>query len=668
MTQTRPSACPLDCPDGCSLSVTVTEGRVTALTGDRRNPATQGLICGKVRGFAKQVYGPTRIQTPARRVGKKGEGRFEPISWDEALDTIVSRFRACITTDGASSILPCSYGGSNGWLSEGTIDRRLFHRLGASRLSRSLCGAPTGRAHSGLYGRMPGVDIRDLVHSRLIVLWGFNPNSSGIHLVPVIKDVKSNGGKLVVIDPRTTPLAKLADLHLPIRPGTDLPLALSVITWLFDEQRADLAFLERHTRSWQTLRDRAAQWTLAEAAAECGIEPHEIEQFAQLYANTSPTVIRLGYGLERNRNGGSASAAILALPAIAGKFGAVGGGFYASTSGTFALDPDTAIGAAEPATRIVNLAQLGRALTDLTDPPVKALFVYDCNPVSTLPLQQQVRAGLEREDLFTVVFDQVTTDTALYADILLPATTFLEHDDLTLSYGTTVAHRIRPAIDPVGEARSNVSVFADLLNRFDLAQPTDPTDPDALTEALLRNSPQRDQLHRAFEANGTAYAYSTPFVDRFPGLPDQKIDLCPASLEEESMIGLYRYRPDPKTDRYPLSLISPAQAKTINSTMAQNISTLAKLCMHPVDAKDRRIQSDDLVRVYNAWGETRVHVSVTTEVRPGVVWMPKGLWKQHTVDGNSSNALCPDDLTDLGAGPVYNDTRVDIELADVAPN
>ena len=418
------TVCPLDCPDSCSLDVTVQEGRVTNIDGSHANPVTGGFICAKVRRFGERLYGADRLLYPAIRKGPKGQGAFTRVSWDAALAAIAERMDEARSRWGGESILPYSYGGSNGLLTQDTSDATLFHRLGASRLARTVCAAPTGAANMGLYGKMASVAYEDFPEAKLIVLWGANPSASGIHLVPYVREAQRRGARLIVVDPRTTPLAKLADLHLAVRPGTDLPVALAIHRYLFEEGHADSAFIAARTRGAEELRERARQWTFERAAAEAGIDAEALKAAAAMYAAASPALIRCGWGQERNRNGGSASAAILALPAIAGKFGVRGGGYTMSNSATWGI-AKTWIGSDEPGTRVINMNHLGRAL-ERDDPPVKVLFVYNNNAAVTTPDQRRIIKGLEREDLFTVVFDQVMTDTARYADVVLPATTFLE--------------------------------------------------------------------------------------------------------------------------------------------------------------------------------------------------------------------------------------------------
>jgi len=659
------TACPLDCPDACSLRAVVQGGRLTALDGDQRNALTGGLICGKVRRLARHVYGAQRIGSPAIRSGAKGQGEFRDVSWDEALDHIAGRLLEIRARSGGEAILPFSYGGSNGALTEGTLDTRWFRRLGTSHLERTICAAATGRAQAGLYGMMPGVDPIDYDHASLIVVWGFNPNASGIHLVPILKRARARGAQVVVVDPRRTPQARSATLHLPVRPGTDVVLALAVIRWLFEHGHADTDFLAQHTTGAETLRERASSWTPERAASVTGIAANDIEVFARRIAEADVAVVRCGWGLERNRNGGSAVAAVLAIPAVAGKFGVRGGGFTMSQSRTFEWNLEPVIAAPAPDVRAINMNRLGPALLETT-PPIEALFVYNANPVATVPDQARVRRGLARDDLFAVVFDAVHTDTARWADVLLPATTFVEHDDLTRGYGTSVLNRVRPVIDPVGEARPNYAVFAELIRRTGLEQPGDVTDPSALADAISTSieldSAQRSALA---ERNTLAATDGVPFRDRFPRTDDHKVHLCPAELDAECHEAtgspLYSYLPDPATEAHPLALISPAHAKLTNSTFGQLLPGPAHVLMHPDDARARDIASGDPVTVYNELGAVECHAEVSNTVAPGVVSLDKGLWARHTHNGNTSNALCPTTLTDLGRGATFNDARVQIE-------
>ncbi len=665
-TQILPSVCPLDCPDACSLEVRVEEGRVVEVGGSRVNPVTAGFICAKVRRFPAHVYGPRRIRYPGVREGRKGEGRFRRVSWDEALNLVASRMKNLALRGEGERILPFYYGGSNGYLSQNTADARLFHRLGASRLARTLCAAPSGRAAAGLYGTMPGVALQDYRHSKLVILWGVNPSVSGIHLVPYLLEAQRGGALLAVIDPRRTRLAERADLHIAPHPGADLPLALAVIRWLFENGHADEDFLSTHATGAEELRRRVSAWTLDAAARATRVPAAQIERLARIYAESSPAAIRCGWGLERNRNGGSAVAAVLALPAVAGKFGVRGGGYTMSNSKAWDLDALAAAGQLPaPSTREVNMNLLGETLLAGNRSPVDLLFVYNCNPLATVPSQEKVRAGLAREDLFTVVFDPVMTDTALYADVVLPATTFLERDEMSRGYGAMVLQEGRAVIPPVGESRPNHEVFAELTRRLGLSRPDDPETATEMKEAIFRSGRSGRAIRRSLDLRGVAFPDGNPapvqFVDTFPLTPDRRIHLVPESLDREAPAGLYAYRPEPESSQYPLALISPASDRTISSTLGELHEEQVPLEMSPRDAAARGIADGDRVRVFNALGEVRCLSLRNPALRDGVVLLPKGLWRHNTLSGTGATALAPDTLTDLGAGACFNDARVEVE-------
>lgn len=667
-TERRRTACPLDCPDACSLAVDVEDERVVRIDGwpaeaEGGNPLTRGLICGKVRRFASHLDCAERLSRPLVRTGAKGSGRFEAVSWDEAIDRVAERLGSIAREHGPETILPVFYGGSNGLLSQDAADALFFRRLGAARLIPNLCAMPTGAAYDGLYGKMPGVSLDDIEHARLIVVWGCNPHATGIHLVPRIEAARAAGAKTVVVDPRRTPLAKRADLHLAPRPGTDLPLALAIASAIFDAGAEDRAFLDRHVSGVDGFRAAARRWSIEAAAQECRLDPADIERFVELYTTTRPAVIRVGWGQERNRNGGFASAAIMALPAVAGHFGQRGGGFTASFTGAWGRGLGEACEDEDSAVRSVGLTRLGRELTEPTGDPLRAVFVYNCNPLQTLPDQERVRRGLEREDLFSVVFDAVRTDTAELADVILPATTFFEHSDLAKSYGTAVLMDVRPVVAPHGEARANHEVFCDLAERMGLLGAADRPDEAELRrrilEPLAADGVDVASLDRDGWLQAPAGRRAVPFDDVFPNTPDRKVQLMPEAFGPADEA--YTYRTDPATDRFPLALISPAVARTTSSTFAQLSADEVPLEMHPDDAAERGLSEGQAIRVFNELGSVECALALKPELPSGVVELPKGLWARHTANGRSSNALCPDHSSDLGDGACFNDARVQVE-------
>jgi anaerobic selenocysteine-containing dehydrogenase len=656
-------ACPLDCPDNCSLDLGVDDGRLVSVEGARgRNELTAGWICGKVRNFAAHVHGEARVLHPRRRVGAKGEGRFERLSWDEALDLVALRLSEARDRFGGEAILPYSYGGSNGRLTQDTTDALLFRGLGASRLARTVCAIPTGLVAAATTGKMPGVAPGDYEHARMIVVWGANPHATGVHLVPAIERARAAGAKLVVVDPRRAGLAGRADLHLAVRPGTDVAVALAAIRELFASGRADLDFLRARTSGWEELRRRAEPWTLDRAAEVAGIAADDLRRFVDLYAAASPAVVRCGWGLERNRNGASAVAAVLALPAVAGKYGVRGGGYTMSNSGAWRFDSGFPTGGPE---RLVNMNRLGEALTAYDDPPVRVLFVYNSNALATTPNQTLVRRGLEREDLFTVVFDAVMTDTARYADVVLPATTFVEHRELSRGYGAYSLQVSEPAIPPVGESRPNYDVFAELAIRAGVARreeiPTESETIERLLDSTGRGAALRAELAESGVGLPPSGARPVQMVDVFPATPDGLLRLLPEELDREAPAGLYAFLPDPAVAESPLALVSPATSRTVSSTFGQLRRAPVPLEMHPDDAAARGIADGDRVRVWNPLGEVVVEARVTRSVRPGVVSLPKGLWSHQTLNGATANALAPDTFTDVGGGACFNDARVEVE-------
>jgi anaerobic selenocysteine-containing dehydrogenase len=622
---------------------------------------TDVYICAKVRRFGERVYGPDRLLYPAVRTGRKGEGKFKRVTWDEALELIADRFRQTKREAGGASILPYSYGGSNGLLTQDNLDAQLWRRFGTSRLARTVCAAPTGAANMALYGKMVSTTYQDYPEAKLIILWGVNPAASGIHLIPFVREAQQRGAKLVVIDPRSTQQSRAADIHLAVKTGTDIAVALAIHRHLFEDGHADQAFIAAHTNNADKLRERAREWTFERAADVAGVDPGTLREVAELYAASSPALIRCGWGLERNRNGGNAAMAVLALPAVGGKFGVRGGGYSMSNSASWDISRPW-IAADEPDTRVVNMNHLGRALTEYNDPPVKVLFVYNCNPAATVPDQHRILRGLERNDLFTVVFEQVMTDTALYADVVLPSTTFLEGYDVAKAYGPIHLELGRPVIDAVGEARSNADVFGELSDRLGLIKDDEPKGELDLMLHVLDHLPGRigDDLRSGNAATAPFGAAPIQFVDVFPKTPDRKVDLFPEALERSTPMGLYRFQPDPATEKYPLALISPSSERTISSTLGELPRPDVKLTMHPDDANARGLADGDLVRVFNDLGEVHCLLSVVPAIRPGAVSLPKGIWRRSTRNSYTGTALVPDTLTDIGGGACFNDARVQV--------
>ncbi len=664
--ETKRTTCVLDCPDNCALKVDVADGRVIKVYGDEDHEITRGYICGKVSRMERRLYGPDRVQRPMRRVGAKGEGRFEPISWDEAADEIASRFAAIRERWGGEAILPCHYGGSNGLLSDSLLDHLFFARLGASRQEKTICAVPTTLAAAGMYGKMPGVAIEDYPEAELILIWGANPKASQIHLIPFLKEAKARGAFIAAVDPVNNFSDSEIDLHLGLTPGTDLPLALAMIRLWQERGQLDGAFLAAHAEGVEPLLAQAQAWPLARAADVCRVPAEAIETLATRYAAAAPAALRCGWGQERNVNGGQATAAILAMPALLGKFGVRGGGYTMSNSAAVSFDPSRVIGDFAWDARSLNQSKLGAWLTGDLDPPVKALFVYNCNPAVTIPNQNAILRGLAREDLFTVVSEQVMTDTAAYADILLPATTFLEAYDLRKSYGSYTAGGTIPAIAPVGEAKSNAATFALLGRAMGFDDEAFGLDDRELFRRIAENVGLGDgpadparlvaggwQLNR--------FKGDTPIQLKtvFPATANGKINLTPAELGPEP----YRYIPVESAD-YPLALISPASRHLVTSTFGEFNLPELRVTLHPETAAARGLSAGAPVRVFNELGEVACALAVSDRVARGVAMMPKGAWRKSSKNRRTSTALCPDTLNVVGGAACYNDARVEIAGLD----
>jgi anaerobic selenocysteine-containing dehydrogenase len=661
--ETLSTSCVMDCPDACSLEVRVKDGVIENIGAGRENPLTRDFICSKVARFADRVYNEDRLLNPMRRVGAKGEGEFAPISWDEAIRSITERLRETRERFGSEAILPYNYGGSNGFLTDDLVDSAYFARLGASRLAKTICAAPTSEVARGMYGKMAGVAFSDYPEAKLVLIWGANPRASNIHLVPFLQDARRKGAFVALVDPIRTLSFDLVDLHLPVYPGADLPLALGMIHYWATEKKLDRDFLREHAFGVETLLRAASEWSLERASSEAGVDEAAVRLLADRYADASPAVVRCGWGLERNRNGGQAVAAVLAMPALLGKFGVRGGGYTLSNSGAGKLRSEDLWKTSSWTSRIINMTELSPVLNGSLAPPVKALFVYNCNPIATVPDQNGVIRGLERDDLFTVVFEQVMTDTARYADVLLPATTFLEHHDFKRSYGSYIVGAAQPVIEPCGESRTNAAVFAELGRAMGFEDPIFHWSEEELRRRVvsaieLNGKPVESSR---FES-GTVHGYDfdgsgTPVQLRsvFPATADGKIHLTPSCLGGEP----YRYD-RVGSERFPLALLSPASSKLVSSTFGEFHLKVLYLSIHPEDAERRGIETGDRVRVENELGEVLCRARIDPRIRKGVVSLPKGAWMKSSLNRRTSTALTPTHLNVVGGGACFNDARVQV--------
>jgi anaerobic selenocysteine-containing dehydrogenase len=681
------TACPLDCPDGCSLEVEVVDGRLVRVDapaiatpqGDDPtvNPLTQGFICKKVKGHPARVYSPRRVLTPLVRTGPKGSAHFRPASWDEALDLVAERVRAALDDDPAT-VVPYLYNSSAGALSAGPLSRLLWGELGASAVHHTICAATASKAWDLTFGSMLGADLLDVVHAQLIVIWGANPAISNTHLPPLVNQARRQGAQLVVVDPRRTAMARRADVHLAPRPGTDVVLAMGVAAELSRRGLVDRAFTDVHVSGVDEYLTACAEWDLERAAAICGVPADQIAELVELVASRRPAFWRPGWGLERNRNGGSAVRAVLALPVLAGSFGERGAGIHLHTDhdlewdtmalrrAVFGTDGERSRHGRGPAPvrRAVNQNRLGALLTEPGDEPsVRVLFIQGANPAVMNPAQDKVLAGLARDDVFTVVHDQVLTDTARFADVVLPATTHFEVDDVSVPYGAYVALPMPAVIDRVGESRTNDEVAAGLAARlgFDAA-PGGPFDPsiERLRSLLLPSDLPAGAVVRA---TGT----SVQFRDLWPGTPDGKAHLVVEADTGVATDGgparVPTFLPLPVEPGRPLSLVTPASAATINSIFGETDAEPARraaIHLHPSDATERGLVDGQAVSVSDGRAELHTVVALDPDVREGVVVMAKGLWRDALGGGFTANVFAPDALSDLAGGATFNDARVQV--------
>jgi anaerobic selenocysteine-containing dehydrogenase len=675
MKAEHPSVCPLDCPDTCSLTVTVEAERIVNIRGSHANPYTDGVLCAKVpRAYPEFVHGERRIRTPLKRVGRKGEGTFAHISWAEALDEIHARVTAVIAEHGPQAVMPFNYAGPHGFLAGGSMDLRFFHRLGATLLDRKpLCGGIRTEAWVGTFGAIPGIRPEQVEQSRLIVAWGNNVTWSNLHLMPIINRAKRAGARLVVVDPRRIKIAEQADLHLALRPGTDVVLAWAVAAELERRGALDRAFVARWVEGFDDFMALARPWTIERAAATCGLAEADVARFADWYATITPSSISVGNGLERNRNGGSGIRAVLALPALAGRFAVSGGGLVNGASFAFPKTPQRLArpDLVPPGTRTLNIVDVGRHLTESTlAPPIKALFIYNHNPVVVHPDQNRMRRGLEREDVFAAGIDVAMTDSMRYCDVVLPASTSFEYHDLYAAYGQHWLQRAEPVIPPQGESLPNTEIFRRLAARFGFTEPIfTATDAELMDDAVDPGDPRlggvrpsRIPLDRAMPMTVSGQD-AMMFANVLPKTPSGKIELASSYLEQKYGARLPSYRT--LESSYPLVLISPASDQRITSTFGgtRTSDDVPPLEIHPDDARPRGLRDGQPVRVWNDLGEVRLPVRITDDVPRGVVSSLKGAWFRTSDNHQTVSALAPATHADICGGACYNDARVEVAAA-----
>jgi len=674
-------ACMHDCPESCAWIVAVEDGEAVELRGDPAHPHSRGALCGKMDGYLTDVvYNPERLLYPLRRVGAKGEGRFERVGWDEALDDVAARLERIVAAHGGEAVLPYKFAGTMGLVQGWSLDERFFDRLGASRLGHTICGSTAGAGLSETLGTSTAMLPEDLAHSRLILMWGGNPVVTNPHGWRIVEEARAAGARVVSIDPLRSATAAAADRHVRPRPGTDAALALGMMHVLVRDGRHDQDYLARHTVGFDALRARLAEYPPERAATITGVPAEEIVSLAREYADARPAAIQVHVGMEKHHRGGAGYRAIACLPAIVGAWRERGGGLLYETGALFgaALNPDPlgAVGDGRER-RSINMVRLGTALTDATlDPPVRALFVYDSNPATIAPDQNRVRRGLAREDLFTVVLEQFVTDTARYADYVFPATTQVEHVDLIVPYGTRYLSLNLPAIAPRGEARSNSEFFRLLARRLGFEDAAlARSDEDIVRAALTSDHPWLagitwDRLRRDGWAPLALPEDRLPFADGAFPTPSGKCELYSAAAAAEGRDPLPGHveveRAADEVARHPLRFMSPkwnpyfVNSSHANQPRLERAAGRPRVRIHPDDAAARGIADGDEVRVFNDRGEIVVPAEVTDAMQPAVVAMLHGWWASR-IGGSSANAVTSETLADLGGGSTLHDAWVQVE-------
>lgn len=660
--------CPLDCPDQCGLLLYKKDGRIVKVEGDPDHPMTQGNICNKVRNMTERIYDEDRLKYPMKRIGAKGEGKFQRISWEEALHTISTHWKELINSEGAESILPYSFYGNMGRLSAEGMDRRFFHRLGASQLDRSICSSAGSVGYKYTMGGSFGIDPEDTVHSKLIIFWGINAVSTNMHQVVLAQKARKNGAKIIVIDVHKNQTGRLADWFIPILPGADSALALGIMHILFAENLVDQAFLETRTVGYEELREHVIQYDPDSVSRITGVPVEDIYKLARMYGKTSPSFIRIGNGPQHHDNGGMFVRTISCLPALTGQWGKKGGGAIKGNSGYLSIN---AANLQMPGllkkkdTRIVNMNQIGEALQSLT-PSIKSLYVYGSNPAVVAPDGNKVREGLKREDLFTVVHDLFLTETAKYADIVLPATSSFENTDLYTSYWHHYAQIQEPVIEPYEESKSNVEVFRLLAKAMGFNDPAFSESEAEMIEKALDNkyNPFIEEINYEVLTKRTYVKADAAFPSKLQ-TPSGKIELFSEMMKEDGYPPLPTYIPIVADDDFSYSFVPAPNHNFLNSTFSNNQKHISlekepRLHMNKQDAKREGITDGEMVRVWNNRGEIRLKVSTGDSVLPGVL-VTQGLWSDSPNTKQHVNSLTPSRIADMGGGATFFSGRVNLE-------
>lgn len=665
-----PSVCSLDCPDQCGLLLHKKDGKIIKVQGDPDHPVTKGNICNKVRNMTARLYDPNRLKQPLKRIGPKGEGNFAPISWEEAIDTITSKWKDLIEMHGPESILPYSFYGNMGNLSAEGMDRRFFHKLGASMLERSICNAAGSVGYNYTMGGSFGIDPEETIHTKLFIMWGINAVSTNMHQVTLAQQARKNGAKVVVIDVHKNQTGKWADWFIPILPGTDSALALGLMHILYAENLVDQPFLDEYTVGAAELREHVRQYDPATVSAITGVPIEDLYELARMYGTTSPSFVRIGNGLQHHDNGGMAVRTIACLPALTGQWMAEGGGAIKGNSGYLAFNtnalrrPDLLH---NKATRTINMNQIGQALLEKEN-PIRSMFVYGSNPALVAPNANKVQEGLMREDLFTVVHDLFLTETAMFADLVLPATSSYETEDFYNSYWHNYVQIQKPVVEKYGESKSNVELFKLLAAGMGFGeQAFRDSEEDMIRQALdFSENPHLEGItYDSLSRNQFVKAKMQPM---FPGklpTPSGKIELYSERMKQDGYEPLPTYTPIIKDSDLPFLFIPAPNHNFLNSTFSNNAKHISlekepKLHMNAADAKTMGISSGDMVKIWNGRGECLLTAAPGENVLPGVL-VSQGLWQNTPETKQHINSLTPDRLSDMGNGAVFFSGRVDLE-------
>ena len=682
-------ACPHDCPDTCAMLVTVESGRAIRVAGEPDHPFTRGFLCTKVNRYVERTYHPDRVLHPMRRLGPKGSGRFERVSWDEALNEIAARLNDIrASRDGAESILPYSYAGTMGMVQGSSIDRRFFHTIGASMLDRTICSMAGTVGMQMTVGANIGADPEGMPESDLILLWGTNTLTSNPHLWPFVLEAKQRGARVIAIDPIRTRTAAQCDEWIAIRPGTDAALALGMMHVLLDRRLQDDEYISAHTIGFEALRVRVAEYPPDRVSEITGVPVETIRSLGERYGRARAAFIRVNYGLQRHAGGGMAVRTIACLPALTGHWRRVGGGVQLSSSANFEFNKAALYRLdLSPPVRTINMIRLGEALTradaGVGGPPVRAIIVYNSNPAAVAPERNEVLRGFRREDLFTVVLEHFQTDTADYADFVLPATTQLEHWDIHLSYGHHYLTLNRPSIEPLGEALPNTEIFRRLAARMGLEEPSLYDDDLTVIGQALDTASDKlagITLDELLEKGWLRLNVPKPYLPFATGAfrtPSGKCELYSERMKQMGLDPLPAFTPPYEfpeaapalAARFPLTLISSPAHQFLNSTFV-NVAPLRRAArepeciVHPVDAESRGIRSGARVLIHNDRGTFTALARVEESIRPGVVWAPSIWWGKFAADAANANQTTSQRETDLGHGPVFYDNLVEVRLAD----